>query len=155
MSVKPKVANGFSWTFVYKMGAGPSTNLYSIGGDPLTQLLFFNYFFWIFFSFIRNADSDKRKEKYVVGDPLTPSITQNMQENPGFHHTFTVQYDCLGIIINALSTPCFSFDTEPAQKQLRPVHNLVIKNVRFFSRLLWRTVASWLTANASSCCCVL
>ena len=41
MSVKPKIVNGFSWTFVGKMGAGPSTNLSSIGGDPLTQLHFF------------------------------------------------------------------------------------------------------------------
>ena len=28
-----------------KMGAGPSTNLYNIGGDPLNQLHFFNYIF--------------------------------------------------------------------------------------------------------------
>ena len=51
------------------MGAGPSTNLYSIGGDPLTQLNFVNYIFFLFF--IRNADSDKINGKYVVGDPLT------------------------------------------------------------------------------------
>ena len=50
------------------MGAGPRTNLYSIGGDPLTQLNFVNELF--FFS-IRNADSDKINGKYVVGDPLT------------------------------------------------------------------------------------
>ena len=42
MSVKQKVVNGFSWTFVCKMGAGSSTNLYGIGGDPLTQLIFVN-----------------------------------------------------------------------------------------------------------------
>ena len=51
------------------MGAGPSTNLYSSGGDPLTQLSFLN-----FFLFTRNADSDKSDKingKYVVGDPLT------------------------------------------------------------------------------------
>ena len=54
------------------MGAGPSTNLYSIGGDPLTQLNFVNYIFLnIFFFFIRNAYSDKINGKYVVGDPLT------------------------------------------------------------------------------------
>ena len=70
MSVKPKVVNGFSWTFVYKMGAGPSTNLYSIGGDSLTQLNFLNYIFFNFVFFIRNADSDKINGKYVVGDPL-------------------------------------------------------------------------------------
>ena len=46
------------------MGAGPSANLYSIGGDPLTQLNFLNYIFV-------NADSDKINGKYVVGDPLT------------------------------------------------------------------------------------
>ena len=71
MSVKPKVVNGFSRTFVCKMGVGPSTNLYSIGGDPLTQLIFLYYIFLNLFFFIRNADSDKINGKYVVGDPLT------------------------------------------------------------------------------------
>ena len=46
MSVKLKVVNGFSWTSVCKMGARPSANLYSIGGDPLNQLNFFNYIFF-------------------------------------------------------------------------------------------------------------
>ena len=55
--------------FVYKMGAGPSTNLCSIGGDPLTQLIYLN--FVNFFFFIRNADSDKINGTDVVGDPLT------------------------------------------------------------------------------------
>ena len=50
------------------MGMGPRTNLYRIGGDPLTQLNLFNY---IFVFFIRNADGDKINGKYVVGDPLT------------------------------------------------------------------------------------
>ena len=27
------------------MGVGPRTNVYNIGGDPLTQLNFFNFFF--------------------------------------------------------------------------------------------------------------
>ena len=53
------------------MGAGPSTNLYSIGGDPLTQFNFVNYIFLNLFFFITNADSDKINGKYVVGDPLT------------------------------------------------------------------------------------
>ena len=53
------------------MGMGPRTNLYRIGGDPLIQLNFFNYIFFEFFVFIRNADSDKINEKYIVGDPLT------------------------------------------------------------------------------------
>ena len=53
------------------MGAGPSTNLYSIGGDPLTQLNLLNYYFLIFFFFIKNADSDQINGTYVVGDPLT------------------------------------------------------------------------------------
>ena len=53
------------------MGAGPSTNLYSIGGDPLTQLNFLNYFVVNFFFFIRNADIDQINGKYVVGDQLT------------------------------------------------------------------------------------
>ena len=53
------------------MGAGPSTNLYSIGRDPLTQLNFLNYIFLNFLFFKRNADSDKITGKYVVGDPMT------------------------------------------------------------------------------------
>ena len=51
------------------MGAGPSSNLYSIGGDPLTRLIFFNYFIFIYFFFERNADNDKINGK-DVGDPL-------------------------------------------------------------------------------------
>ena len=51
------------------MGAGPSTNLYSIGGDPLTQLNCIIILYFVFF--IRNADSYKINGKYVVGDPLT------------------------------------------------------------------------------------
>ena len=43
----PKVVNGFSWKFVCKLGMGPGTILYNIGGDPLTQLHFLNLF--IFF----------------------------------------------------------------------------------------------------------
>ena len=37
--------NGFSLKFVCTMGMGPRTNLYRIGGDPLTQLNLFNYIF--------------------------------------------------------------------------------------------------------------
>ena len=70
MSVKPKVVNGFSWKFVCTMGMGPRTNLYRIGGDPLTQLIFFNLIFFNFIFFIRNADGDKINGTYVVGDPL-------------------------------------------------------------------------------------
>ena len=58
------------------MGMGPRTNLYNIGGDPLTQLNFFNYFFFNFFFFKRNADSEKMNEKYFVGDPLTHLCNQ-------------------------------------------------------------------------------
>ena len=71
MSVKPKVVNRLSWAFACKMDAGPSANLYSIGGDPLTQLNFFNYIFVNFVFFKRNADSDQINGKYFVGDPLT------------------------------------------------------------------------------------
>ena len=53
------------------MGMGPRTNLYRIGGDPLTQLNFLNYIFLNFVFFIRNSDGDKINGKYVVGDPLT------------------------------------------------------------------------------------
>ena len=49
----------------------PSTNLYNIGGDPLTQLKIVNYYYYFFFFFIRNPDSDKINGKDVVGDPLT------------------------------------------------------------------------------------
>ena len=52
------------------MGMGPRTNLYRIGGDPLTQLKKKKKKFNLFF-FIRNADSDQINGKYVVGDPLT------------------------------------------------------------------------------------
>ena len=67
----PKVVNGFSWKFVCTMGMGLRTNLYSIGGDPLTQLQILNFYFFYFFFFERNADSDKINGKDVVGDPLT------------------------------------------------------------------------------------
>ena len=53
------------------MGMGPRTNLYSIGGDPLTQLHFLIVVFLNLVFFIRNAASDKINGKYVVGDPLT------------------------------------------------------------------------------------
>ena len=53
------------------MGMGPRTNLYRIGGDPLTQLNLFNKKKLNFFFFIRNGDGDKINAKYVVGDPLT------------------------------------------------------------------------------------
>ena len=53
------------------MGMGPRTNLYRIGGDPMTQLNFLNYIFMNFFFFIINAASDQINGKYVVGDPLT------------------------------------------------------------------------------------
>ena len=39
----PKVVNGFSRTFVCKMGVGLRTNLYNIGGDLLTQLILLNF----------------------------------------------------------------------------------------------------------------
>ena len=50
------------------MGMGPKTNVYRIGGNPLTQLI---VVFIVFVFFIRNADSDKINGKYVVGDPMT------------------------------------------------------------------------------------
>ena len=53
------------------MGMGLRTNLYRIGGDPLTQLNFCNYIFGNLFFFIRNADRDNINGKDVVGNPLT------------------------------------------------------------------------------------
>ena len=52
------------------MGMGPRTNLYRIGGDPLTQLNFVLIFFEFVF-FIRNTNSDQINGKYIVGDPMT------------------------------------------------------------------------------------
>ena len=53
------------------MGMGPRTNLYNIGGDPLTQLNLFNYIFLKnVLLYNRNADSEKMNGKYFVGDPL-------------------------------------------------------------------------------------
>ena len=57
------------------MGMGPRTNLYNIGGDPLTQFIFLNYFVLKFFLQI-NADSEKMNGKYFVGDPLTHLCNQ-------------------------------------------------------------------------------
>ena len=65
----PKIVNGFSLKFVCTMGMWPRTNLYSIGGDPLTQLNILNYYYFLLLK--RNAESDKINGKYVVGDPLT------------------------------------------------------------------------------------
>ena len=73
----PKVVNGFSWKFVRTMGMGPRTNLYNIGGDPLTQLHFLIKLFWNFVFFKRNADSEKMNGKYFVGDPLTHLCNQS------------------------------------------------------------------------------
>ena len=56
------------------MGMGPRTNLYRIGGDPLTQFNSLNLNFCEFFFFKRNADSEKMNGKYFVGDPLMQSI---------------------------------------------------------------------------------
>ena len=52
------------------MGMRPRANLYRIG-DPLTQLICFNFFFFFFCFFIRNTDNEKMNENYFVGDPLT------------------------------------------------------------------------------------
>ena len=71
MSVKPKVVNGFSLKFVCMMGMGPRTNLYRIGGDPLTQLNFFEFLFCR-----KNADSEKMNGTYFVGDPLNHLCNQ-------------------------------------------------------------------------------
>ena len=51
------------------MGMGPRTNLYRIGGDPLTQLNFVKYIKKKKF-FIRNADSDAINRKYFVGEQI-------------------------------------------------------------------------------------
>ena len=61
------------------MGMGLKTNLYNIGGDPLTQLIFLIFFnlinsIFYFLFFKRNVDSEKMNGKYFVGDPLMQSI---------------------------------------------------------------------------------
>ena len=63
--------------FVCTMGMEPRTNLYRIGGDPLTQLNLCNYIFLNFVFFKRNADSEKMNGKYFVGDPLTNLCNQS------------------------------------------------------------------------------
>ena len=79
------------------MGMGPRINLYRIGGDPLTQLICFNYifflitfFFFIYFKFcfffyflnlfffIRNADSDTINGICVVGDSMCANWCLNL-----------------------------------------------------------------------------
>ena len=72
----PKIDNGFSWKCVCKMGMGPRTKLYRIGGGPLTQLNYFNFFFLKCFLLQKNADSEKMNGKYFVGDPLTHLCNQ-------------------------------------------------------------------------------
>ena len=60
------------------MGMGPRTNVYNIGGEPLTQKF---YIFEITFFgkkfFKRNADREKMNGKYFVGDPLTHLCNQS------------------------------------------------------------------------------
>ena len=58
------------------MGMGPRTNLYGIGGDPLTQLIIF-YYIILNFVFIRNTDNEKMNGKCFVGDPLTHLCNQS------------------------------------------------------------------------------
>ena len=64
MAVNPKVVTGFSLTFVCKMGAGPNTNLYNIGGDPLTQLNIFNNLF-LKCCLQKKRDSEKMNGKHL------------------------------------------------------------------------------------------
>ena len=59
------------------MGVGPRTNLYRIGGDPLTQLKKINYIFWNFVFFIRNADGDKINGKSQKRKSQTNSISDH------------------------------------------------------------------------------
>ena len=49
------------------MDMGPRTNLYNIGGDPLTHLHFLKY---IFFFADRNADSDEITENILLVNKL-------------------------------------------------------------------------------------
>ena len=58
-------------------GYGAGDQLFRIGGDPLTQLILFNYNFLHFVFFIRNADSEKMNGKYFVGDLLTQLCNQS------------------------------------------------------------------------------
>ena len=66
----PKVLTDFLESLYVRWVWRPRTNLYRIGGDPLTQLKNFKYIFWNFFSSYV-SDSDKINGKYVVGDPMT------------------------------------------------------------------------------------
>ena len=72
----PKVVNGLSWKFVCTMGMGPKPNLYSIGGVPLTQLIFVNYIFLKFF--LQKKRWQWENERKILcwwpTDPLMQSI---------------------------------------------------------------------------------
>ena len=78
------------------MGAGPSTNLYSIGGDRLTQIILCYYIFSNFF-FKRNAGSDKIHGKYVVGEPLTQFCYRCPCYNYNYYHSIKRAGRFLGV----------------------------------------------------------
>ena len=69
----PKVFNGFSWTFVCKMGVGPRTKLYNICGDPLTQLLLV----FLFFCFFSDWHSQKMNGKKILVVTHRPTYAIN------------------------------------------------------------------------------
>ena len=70
----PKVVNGFSWTFICKMGVEPRTNLYNIGGDPLTQLNFVNYIFLKFGFLQKKRWQWENKRKIFCWWPTDPIV---------------------------------------------------------------------------------
>ena len=98
----PKVVNGLSWKFVCKMGMGPMTNLYNIGGDPLTHLNFFNYIFLKFFLLQKKRWQWENERKIFCRwptDPLMQSIKHSSLStalviNPRYQrwHQLFIQY---------------------------------------------------------------
>ena len=68
------------------MGMGPRTNLYNIGGDPLTQLNFVKYIKKKKI-FIRNADSDEINRKYFVGEQIVGVFKMGVRPRTNFYNT--------------------------------------------------------------------
>ena len=60
--------------FVCKMGVEPRTNLYNIGGDPLTQLIIIFFLFFLFNVWISRHSQKMNGKRFWIGDPLMQSI---------------------------------------------------------------------------------
>ena len=77
----PKVVHGLSWKFVCTLGMGQRTNLYNIGGDPLTQLNFCNYFIYYFFFFLQKKCWQWENERKIFCWWPTYAINRTFQQS--------------------------------------------------------------------------